>query len=123
MIGKTGGIIEEERGRIIPVAEGDFKAVMIIESKKGAIRANHYHKEDSHVMYLISGKARYVETLFADLTHVMLDREINPGDTIHTGPMIPHAMEFLEDSVMIVCTSNNRDYDSYMNDIVPVKML
>lgn len=121
MLGKDDGVIVEDRGRIIPVAEGNFKHVMLIESKKGAVRANHYHKHDSHVMYLISGKARYIEaTLDKRLT---LDRVINPGDVIDTKPLIPHAMEFIEDSVMIVCASEKRDFDSYMKDIVPVILL
>lgn len=121
MLGKDGEVIVEDRGRIIPVAEGNFKHVMLIESKKGAVRANHYHKQDSHVMYLISGKARYVEATMEK--HITQDRIIKPGDTIDTKPLVPHAMEFLEDSVMIVCASDKRDYDSYMNDIVPIKLL
>jgi len=121
MLGKTGEVIVEERGRIIPVAEGTFKHVMLIESKKGAVRANHYHKHDSHVMYLISGKARYVEATMEK--HLTLDRIISPGDTIDTKPLVPHAMEFLEDSVMIVCASDKRDYDSYMDDIVPIALI
>lgn len=121
MLGKTGEVIVEDRGRIIPVAEGAFKHVMLIESKKGAVRANHYHKQDSHVMYLISGKARYVESTMEK--HLTLDRIINPGDTIDTKPLVPHAMEFLEDSVMIVCASEKRDFDSYMQDIVQMVLL
>ena len=121
MLGKTGAVIVEERGRIIPVAEGNFRHVMLIESKKGTVRANHYHKQDSHVMYLISGKARYIEA--TRQKHITLDRIINPGDTIDTQPLVPHAMEFLEDSVMIVCASEKRDFDSYMSDIVPIILL
>jgi quercetin dioxygenase-like cupin family protein len=116
-------IINEERGRIIPVAEGDFKTILIIESKKGAVRANHYHKTDLHVMYILSGKARYVEAPIDNLTKITNDRIVGPGDTIVTPPLLPHAMEFLEDSVMIVCARNERDYDTYMADLVKVKLI
>ena len=116
-------IINEERGRIIPVAEGNFKTVLIIESKQGAVRANHYHKTDSHVMYILSGKARYIEAPIDDPGRITNERIVGPGDSIVTAPLVAHAMEFLEDSAMIVCARNNRDYDTYMADIVKVKLI
>jgi quercetin dioxygenase-like cupin family protein len=116
-------IINEERGRIIPVAEGNFKTVLIIESKQGAVRANHYHKTDAHVMYILSGKARYVEAAIGEPGKLTKDRIVGPGETILTPPLVAHAMEFLEDSAMIVCTRNERDYDTYMADIVKVKLI
>jgi quercetin dioxygenase-like cupin family protein len=115
--------IIEERGKIIPIAEGDFKTVLVIESKKGAKRANHYHKTDTHIMHILSGKARYVETMGIQCGSFVIDREVGPGDQIKTVPGIAHAMEFLEDSVMIVCSVNERNPEQYLNEIVPVKLL
>lgn len=123
MIGKDGGVIVEERGRIVPVADGEFKSVMVIESKKGAVRANHYHKRDAHVMFILSGKARYVEATMDQSSGIVSDKVYGPGEAIHTEPLVPHAMEFLEDTSMIVCTKNPRDYDTYMDDIVKVSLL
>lgn len=118
--------IVEERGKIIPVAEGDFKTVLVIESKKGAVRANHYHKRDTHIMHMLSGKARYVEMDepggCAPPVYTV-DRIVGPGDQIVTGPLVPHAMRFLEDSVMIVCSNQVRDQETYLNEIVTVKVL
>jgi len=114
--------ITDERGTISTIAEGVFRTIQVIESKKGAIRANHWHKTDSHVMYLLSGKARYVETLTSP-EGAVIDRIVGPGDTIDTPPINPHAMEFLEDSVMVVCAVNARNFDSYTNDIVRVRLL
>ena len=96
--------IIESRGRIIPVAEGLFKTVLIIESVKGAKRANHYHKTDTHIMHMISGKARYVERGLDQAFGYSVDRVVGPGDQIVTVPNVAHAMEFLEDSVMVVCS-------------------
>jgi quercetin dioxygenase-like cupin family protein len=115
--------IVEDRGRIIPVAEGDFKTVLLIESKKGAVRANHWHKRDTHIMHMLSGKARYVETGINEAAGIVLDRVVGPGDQIVTGPNVPHAMEFLEDSVMIVCSNQVRDEKTYLSEIVPCKVL
>ena len=115
--------IIEERGRIIPVAEGLFKTVLVIESKKGAKRANHYHKTDTHIMHMLSGKARYVERGLDQEYGYEVDRVVGPGDQIKTVPGIPHAMEFLEDSVMIVCSVNERNPEQYLNEIVPKAIL
>jgi len=110
-------VIVEERGKIIPIADGQFKSVIYIQSKKGAVRANHYHRTDSHVMYLLNGKARYVEALMDEAAGIVLDRIVGPGERIVTQALVPHAMEFLEDTEMIVCANNVRDYDAYMSDI------
>lgn len=113
----------DERGTITPVAEGNWKTVILISSKKGAKRANHYHKTDTHLMHIISGRARYVETGQDDHYGFTVDRIVGPGDQILTVPDIPHAMEFLEDSVMIVCSVNERNPEQYLQEIVPCKLL
>lgn len=115
--------IIEDRGEIIPIAEGDFKTVLLIKSRKGAKRANHYHKTDTHIMYILSGKARYVETGGIQCGSFVVDRIVGPGDQITTIPHVAHAMEFLEDSEMIVCSVSERNPEQYLNEIVPIKLL
>lgn len=117
--GEARHIINEERGRIIPVADGDFKTVMIIESKKGAIRANHFHRSDSHIMHIVSGCMRYVEEHHGFLE----EKTLRAGDSVLTLPGIPHAAEFLEDTVMVVAAKNARDTATYMADITPCKLI
>ena len=120
-IGKDDSIIRDDRGAVIPVADDSFgfRAVMIIDSIKGAIRANHLHQRDAHWMFIVSGKARYVEIINDGYEEHILEE----GDRIFTSPGVPHAMEFLEDTRMIVCTKQPRDYDTYMADIIKVKVL
>lgn len=115
--------ISDDRGVITPVAEGDFKTVLLISSKKGAVRANHYHKTDTHIMHIVSGRARYVERGMDQEYGWAVDRIVGPGDSIKTVPMVPHAMEFLEDSLMVVCSTQERNPEQYLNEIVPVKVL
>lgn len=115
--------IQDDRGSIRTVAEGEFRTVQIIESKKGAIRANHWHKTDSHVMYLLSGKARYVELGVGSDGGMVDDRIYVAGDSITTPPLNPHGMEFLEDTVMVVASHNARNKETYLNDIVPHKVI
>ena len=38
----------DKRGEIIPLVDADMKSCVLITSKKGTVRANHYHKTDWH---------------------------------------------------------------------------
>ena len=51
----------DKRGKITNILESPVTSIVIITSKKGAIRANHYHKRDSHWSYIIKGKMEYYE--------------------------------------------------------------
>lgn len=113
----------DERGVITPIAEGNWKTIILISSKKGAKRANHWHKTDTHLMHMISGKARYVERGVDHEYGYTIDRTVGPGDQIVTRPNIAHAMEFLEDSLMVVCSTNERNPEQYLSEIVPQVIL
>ena len=115
----------DERGEIvfIPEHEKGWKTVILISSKKGAKRANHIHKTDTHLMHIISGKARYVEKGEDQCYGYSVDRVVGPGDEILTVPGIPHAMEFLEDTLMLVCSINERQPEKYLEEITPKVIL
>ena len=52
----------DDRGLIqslVSLDEPKIQSAVIIESKKGSVRANHYHKEDWHYCYLITGSIDY----------------------------------------------------------------
>ena len=52
----------DERGVIQSIVSLDkcmIGSAVLIESKKGSIRANHYHKEDWHYCYFLSGSSDY----------------------------------------------------------------
>ena len=44
----------DDRGAIQPLVDKMMKSAVMIESKKGTLRANHYHKTDWHYCYVIS---------------------------------------------------------------------
>ena len=47
------------RGSIQPLVDLMMRSAVMIESKAGSLRANHYHKTDWHYCYVISGQIRY----------------------------------------------------------------
>lgn len=116
---------KDERGEIIEVAEGEFRAIQIITSKKGSIRSNHYHKKGGHLLYVLSGKMRYVEHWPEPDCPVVLVTEkiVSAGESIFTGPMIPHATEFLEDTVLVCAATITRADGAYEEDLVKVQIL
>ena len=49
----------DSRGSIQPLVDLLMKSAVMIHSKAGSLRANHYHKTDWHYCYVIYGKINY----------------------------------------------------------------
>ena len=113
----------DARGAITNILEKDICHVAIITSKKGAVRANHYHPKQIQYVYLLSGRYR---TISKDLKKKDAKAEefiVEPGMLVITPPMIAHAMKFLEDSVFINMTDGNRDSDKFAEHTVKYKLI
>ena len=84
-----------------------------IESKKGTIRANHFHPIQEQKCLLVKGQ--YI-SVYKDLinekphriTHV-----VNEGDLIVTKPNVAHAMVFTKDSVFLNLVRGEREHENY----------
>jgi nucleoside-diphosphate-sugar epimerase/dTDP-4-dehydrorhamnose 3,5-epimerase-like enzyme/SAM-dependent methyltransferase len=104
----------DERGKIsnyeLPEA---INLVGYIESKKGTIRANHYHPVQEQKCILIKGQ--YI-SIYKDLlndrakkvTHV-----VNEGDLIFTKPNVAHTMIFTKDSIFLNLVRGEREHENY----------
>jgi len=114
---------EDERGIIANVLEEPISHVAIITSKKGSIRANHYHPEQIQHIYLIGGS---YESISKDLNKEDSQIEkmtVKPGDLVITPPMVAHAMRFLEDSVMLNLTTGQRDSKNFSDHTKKYKLI
>ena len=84
-----------------------------IESKKGSVRANHYHPVQEQKCLLIKGQ--YI-SVYQDLleknapktTHV-----VNAGDLIVTRPNVAHTMVFTQDSIFLNLVRGEREHENY----------
>ena len=117
---------EDDRGGIARVVEFDgleIKSILRITSKKGSIRSNHYHKTDSHYIYIESGKMEYYERPAEDKEAELEKMTLVPGDLVYTAPMVAHAVRFLEDSVIYAYTTETRDQKHYEKDTVRVTLI
>lgn len=114
----------DERGDIIKLLDDgktSIKSVILITCKKGAIRANHYHKKDTHYVYMLYGSMEYTEQ---DLkTKKTETAVVKKGDMVFTPPMVPHAMKFLEESAFLTLATESRHHDHYEDDLVRIKII
>lgn len=116
----------DERGFISRIMDQDkypIRAILYIKRKKGSVGANHYHKKDAHYVYVLEGKVKRSEI---DLKKKNVKKStviLLPGDLILTPPMTAHVDEFLEDSVILAFTTENRSSKSYERDTVRTDVL
>ncbi len=112
----------DDRGTIQPLVDQMMKSAVLIESKKGSLRANHYHKTDWHYCYVISGSIEY----FHRRTGSDLEPEkilVKKGQMIFTPPMVDHAMKFPTDTLFLTLSRNARDQKTYEEDVVRIQMI
>ena len=84
-----------------------------IESKKGTIRANHFHPIQEQKCILVKGQ---FISIYQDLlnkkspktTHV-----VNVGDLIVTKPNVAHTMVFTKDSIFLNLVRGEREHENY----------
>ncbi len=110
------------RGEIQPLVDLMMRSAVMIESKKGSLRANHYHKTDWHYCYVLSGAIEYYHrpTGSAEEPECLI---VKDGEMVFTPPMIDHGMKFPEDTTFLTLSRNPRDQASYEADVVRVDML
>ena len=110
----------DERGAITNILDERINSIVLITCNKGAIRANHYHKKDSHWSYMISGKMEYSErSKDGEIEKVV----VAAGQMVFSATNIPHAMMFLEPSVFLALTTRKRLGGQYDKDIVKCKLI
>lgn len=109
----------DERGSIENIAFGEFRCVGIIESKAGTTRSNHWHKTDSHVLYVLSGQMYYWEREL-DGEYPAEPTVVNEGQSIFTPPLRVHRTCFPCFTVLISASKNPRDHESHEADLVRV---
>ena len=112
----------DDRGTIQNLVDLPLGSALVILSKKGAVRANHYHKTDFHYSWLQSGKMLYAHRP-AGSEEAPQQWVIQPGQLFYTPPMHDHVMQFLEDSVLFVVARNIRTSADYESDTIRIPPL
>jgi quercetin dioxygenase-like cupin family protein len=110
------------RGEIQPLVDLMMRSAVMIESKKGSLRANHYHKTDWHYCYVLSGAIEYYHRPTGS-TEEPERLIVKAGEMVFTPPMVDHGMKFPEDTTFLTLSRNPRDQASYEADVMRVDML
>lgn len=112
----------DERGEIIPLLDVVMESCVLITSKKGTQRANHYHQTDWHYCYVLEGLIEYLEKPHAS-NETPKRYVIKKGQMFFTGPNVDHTMYFLEDTSFLTFGRNPRAQEVYEADVVRVPSL
>ena len=110
------------RGSIQPLVDSIMKSAVMIHSKAGSLRANHYHKTDWHFIYVIKGEFEY----YFRKTNSNEDTKkkiVTEGQLLFTGPMIDHAMLYTKETEILVVSKNPRDQKTYEEDTVRIDFM
>lgn len=110
------------RGEIKNLLLTPITSVARITSKRGTVRANHYHLTDWHYSFVESGEIYYFERPIG--TKAVPDPvKIRPGTMFFTPPNVEHAMLFAADTVFFTFAKNIRSHESHESDLVRVTFI
>jgi oxalate decarboxylase/phosphoglucose isomerase-like protein (cupin superfamily) len=111
----------DARGGILSIVDESVMNVSIITCNPGAIRSNHYHREDFHFMYVLEGQIDYFykERDSGEVKYI----RVGEGDNIFTPDNEIHATYFPVRTRLIVTSKLPRDQESYERDTVRVRFI
>ena len=106
----------DDRGDIQPLIDRDIKSCVLIRSKRGSVRANHYHETDWHYCYVLTGAIDYYHRPHGSPSPPEIVR-VAAGQMFFTPPMVDHAMVFAEDTEFLTFGRNSRAQEVYEADV------
>lgn len=109
----------DDRGTIQPLVDTRMESCVLIHSKAGTVRANHYHRTDWHYCYVLDGEIEYYESPHGS-NEPAAKYVIAKGQMFFTGPMIDHSMVFTRDTSFLTWGRNSRSQEVYEADIVRI---
>ena len=112
----------DARGAIQPLVDTSMESCVWITSKKGTVRANHYHKTDWHYCYVVEGEIDYFHR-----PHGSEEEPekvvVKKGELFFTPPMVDHAMVFNEETTFLTLGRNSREQEVYEADVERIEMI
>jgi quercetin dioxygenase-like cupin family protein len=123
IVKKITSAFEDDRGAITDILQHTpVDSVTLITCNKGAIRANHYHKESVQYSYVLSGQM----LAYTQMPEGPLELQtLVEGDMLESPPFERHALHALEDSILLIVTRGPRGGKNYEDDtfrVVPLHL-
>ncbi len=111
---KGENIFEDKRGKIsnheLPEP---INLIGLIDSKKGTIRANHYHPQQEQKCLFTKGQ---IIEVFQDLLNSnspKITQVVNEGELSIIKPNVAHTMVFTKDTTFLNLVRGERDHENY----------
>lgn len=117
-------IFADERGKILDIFyKDDIQHVAQIDSKPNVIRGNHYHKETTQHILIISGSMEYWYKKFGSNEKPKMIK-LKKGDIVSTPPFEIHTLKIGDEgNSFIVFSSGLRGGKDYESDTFRVKSI
>ena len=113
-IDRGGKEYVDDRGRILNYELTEpINLIGMIDSKKGTVRANHYHPIQEQKCLLVEGQYISVIKDLSVPNAPIETRVINRGDVAVIKPNVAHTMVFTEDSVFLNLVRGEREHENY----------
>ena len=115
----------DERGKISNFDLPEpINMIGYIESKKGTMRANHYHPVQEQKCLLIKGQFISIYKDLVDEKSTKVTHVVNEGEMIVTQPNVAHTMIFTEDTIFLNLVRGEREHDNYgITHTIPYKFV
>tara|TARA_B100000315_G_scaffold111038_1_gene101877 strand:+ start:1740 stop:4292 length:2553 start_codon:yes stop_codon:yes gene_type:complete len=84
-----------------------------IDSKKGTVRANHFHPIQEQKCLLVKGQFISIYKDLLNKNSQKITHVVNEGDLIVTKPNVAHAMVFTKDSIFLNLIRGEREHENY----------
>lgn len=108
--------------KLLDDGKTNIKSILLISSKAGSVRSNHYHKKDAHYIYMISGVMDYFEKPVKGNTKTK-KVVVNAGEMVYTPPLAIHTSRFIKNSIFMTFSIKSRNQKSYEKDTIRVPSL
>ena len=118
---RVGKTFKDKRGWLKKILDGNFSSCIEIYSKKGSVRANHYHKKDTHFIYVINGEILY---FYKDRKRRAKTRFklMKKNDLFFTPAMQEHMAYFTKNTHFLAFSTRKRTKFDYEKDLIKVNM-
>jgi len=115
----------DERGKISNYDLPEpINMIGYIESKKGTMRANHFHPVQEQKCLLIKGQFISIYKDLVDEKSTKVTHIVNEGDMIVTQPNVAHTMVFTEDTIFLNLVRGEREHENYgITHTIPYKFV
>ena len=112
----------DHRGFIQVLLHEHNGSVVVIDTVPHVERANHYHKDDYHYCYVVSGSIIYYERKVGS-NDPITKYVYKKGEMFYTPPMVEHCMYFEEPTTFVTMGGKTRSQEEYELDLVRLPSL